>query len=253
MSFLAAIRFLTVFPVIQRREFSAEEVGRSSVWFSLIGLLLGGILVGVDSLLDGHLEEPVINVLLIIAMAVMTGAFHLDGFGDTCDGMFLRRPAEERLRIMSDSRVGGFGVVGLCCLLLLKFAALGALPHDWRWIGLLVMPVVGRWTMVYLLFFFRYARESGKGVVFKKNVTWWRVALSTVIAAAIVAIAGGWGGVALMGAVGLIILLLAIYVNHGLKGLTGDTYGAANEMAEVLVLVLLPVIFRATHGGCLFD
>lgn len=252
MSFLAAIRFLTVFPVLQRREFSSEELGRSSAWFPLIGLLLGGILVGLDALLDGHLEEPIVNVLLITAMVIMTGALHLDGFIDTCDAIFLRRPAEERLRIMSDSRVGGFGVVGACCLILLKFVALGAVSDDWRWMALLLMPVVGRWTMVYLLFFFRYARQTGKGLIFKQNVNWWRVVVATVIALAVAIVVGGVGGVAVMAAVGVLIFLFALFLNHGLKGLTGDTYGAANELAEVLVLILLPLIFDATDGGCIF-
>jgi len=218
----------------------------------VIGLLLGGLLVGIDALLEGHLEEPVLNALLIIAMVIMTGAFHLDGFIDTCDGIFLRRSAEERLRIMSDSRVGGFGVVGACCLILLKFAALGAVQDEWRWMALLLMPVVGRWTMTCLLFFFSYAKEYGKGLVFKQTVNWRMVVVATTTALAVALIVGGVGGAAVMIAVGTLILLFAVYVSHGLKGLTGDTYGAANELAEVLVLILLPVLFDATDGGCIF-
>jgi adenosylcobinamide-GDP ribazoletransferase len=252
LSLLAAIRFLTVFPVIQSREFSAKEVGRSSAWFPLVGLLLGGLLVGMDALLEGHLEEPVINVLLIAAMVIMTGALHMDGFIDTCDSIFLRRPAEERLRIMADSRVGGYGLVGACCLILVKFAALGALHDEWRWIALLLMPVIGRWTMVCLLSFFRYARESGKGLVFKEQVDRLRVAIASLTALSVAVVFGGLGGLLVMAIVGLLILLFAVYLNHGLRGLTGDTYGAANELAEVFVLVLLPVIFDATDGGYIF-
>ena len=252
MSFLAAIRFLTVFPVVQHREFSSKELGRSSAWFPLVGLILGGILVGLNALLIDHLEEPVLNALLIIAMVIMTGAFHLDGFIDTCDGIFLRRSSEERLRIMSDSRVGAFGVVGACCLILLKFAALGVVQDEWRWIALLLMPAVGRWTMVWLLFCFTYAKQDGKGLLLKQHVNWLMVVIATAITLTAVTIVGGGGGVALLAVIGLLILPFAIYLNHGLKGLTGDTYGAANELAEVLLLILLPVIFEATNGGYLF-
>lgn len=249
MSFLAAIRFLTVFPVVQDREFSTEELGRSSAWFPLVGLMLGGILIGMDFLLEDHLNGAVLNMLLIITMVIVTGALHLDGFIDTCDGIFLRRPAEDRLRIMSDSRVGGFGVVGACCLILLKFAALLALPHDLRWGALLLMPLVGRWTMTCLLFLFPYARDEGKGLVFKQQVNGSRVIIATSIALLAAIVVGWTGGLLVIAVTGLIVLFLASYISHGLGGLTGDTYGAANEIAEVAVLVLFPVVFDAIGGG----
>ncbi|MDY6834866.1 MAG: adenosylcobinamide-GDP ribazoletransferase [Chloroflexota bacterium] len=249
MSILAAIRFLTVLPVVQNREFSTEELGRSSAWFPLVGLMLGGVLVGMDFLLEDHLNGTVLNMLLIITMVMITGALHLDGFIDTCDGIFLRRPAEDRLRIMSDSRVGGFGVVGACCLILLKFAALLALPHDLRWGALLLMPLIGRWTMTCLLYLFPYARDEGKGLIFKQQVNGTRVIIATSITLLVSVVIGWTGGLLLLAATGLMVLLLASYINHGLGGLTGDTYGAANEIAEVVILILFPIVFDAIGGG----
>ena len=249
LSLLAAIRFLTIFPIMQGREFSAQELGRSSAWFPLVGLMLGGILVGLDVLLDSYLNGMILSMLLITVLVIMTGAFHLDGFIDTCDAMFLPRSPQEKLRIMSDSRVGSFGVVGACCLILLKFTALLVVPHDLRWGALLLMPVVGRWTMVLLLFAFPYAKKAGKGLLFRENVDSLRLVIASVVTLAAVAIVGGALGVAVMAGVGLVILLLAMYVNHGLNGLTGDSYGAANEVGEVILLILFPVIFDFTEGG----
>ena len=81
-------------------------------------------------------------MLLLVLLALLTGGLHLDGFMDTCDGLFSLRAPEERLAIFRDSRVGSFGVVGAATLLLLQWTALGALPPGsarpccssrWQW------------------------------------------------------------------------------------------------------------------------
>ena len=66
-----------------------------------------------------------IAVLLGMATAVLlTGALHEDGFADTCDGLGGGWNAEERLRIMKDSRIGTYGALGLVFVVLLKFFVL---------------------------------------------------------------------------------------------------------------------------------
>ena len=245
MGFWTALGFLTIIP-LRRREMSAEELGRSLGYFPLVGLAIGLILVGLDHLLSLILPSSLVDALLIVSLIIITGALHLDGFIDTCDGFASGKSPQERLEVMADSRTGSFGVIGVCCLLVLKYAALGSVTGTIRLAALLLMPVLSRWTMVYATFAFPYAKKAGKGHAFSQQASWQGMAMATLIALAL----SLWlmppmpMGIGLMAALWLIILGVANYLKRRLGGLTGDTYGAINELAEVLVLILIPLLAR---------
>lgn len=238
--FLAAVQFLTVIPL--HRDVTQKELGRSLVYFPLVGLGIGAVLFGLDRFFILFLPAAVGSALLIVVLVLLTGANHLDGFIDTCDGMAAGRSPQERLDIMCDSRVGGFGVVGACCLLLVKYVSLLFLPGAYRMAGLLLMPVLGRWAMVYAIFAYPSARKTGMGQTFKEQTDRWKMIIATLIAIAIsVALMKLWG-LALMAAIWLSVLVLASFLKGRLGGLTGDTYGALNEVVEVFVLILVPLV-----------
>lgn len=241
MSFWAALQFLTIFPTPIRHKVTAKTSGKSLTYFPLIGLILGAILLGLNYVLVLILSSPVVNALLIIALVILTGAHHLDGFIDTCDGVIAGSSQKERLSIMSDSKVGTFGIVGAILLLLLKYASLSAAPIL---PALLLMPTLSRWAMVSIIFTFPYAKRYGMGLAFKQGANWQRLTITTVISLVVaVAVLKLWGLV-LMAALWLIAFGIASYFRSRLGGLTGDNYGAINELAEILVLLLIILIGR---------
>jgi adenosylcobinamide-GDP ribazoletransferase len=147
MSFFTALRFLTAIPLPLKHSDSAEDMARSTVFFPVIGLIIGGILVGLNLLLGLFLPRAVVNVLLIVSLVLLTGAMHLDGFADTFDGMAGNKPVEDRWKIMHDSRNGAFGITGLVLVLLVEFVALNSIPAGLMVMSLLIMPVLSRWAM----------------------------------------------------------------------------------------------------------
>lgn len=246
MGFLRALEFLTIIPSFIKRETTPREVGRSLAYFPIIGLGIGGLLYGLDQLLQLALPSALANIMLLIALVALTGAHHLDGFIDTCDGMAAGRSPEERLAIMRDSRVGGLGVVGGCLLLLAKYVSLLVLPGGYRLEGLILMPVLSRWTMVYAIFGYPYAGGArGMGHAFKEEANWQRLAIATIVALGASLLLMKALGLVLMAAIWLILVMMAFFLKRRLGGLTGDTYGAINEMIEVCVLILVPVIADA--------
>ncbi|RLC93212.1 MAG: adenosylcobinamide-GDP ribazoletransferase [Chloroflexi bacterium] len=249
MGLLLALKFLTVIPLPPRHQAAAEDTGRSVVYFPVAGLLLGLILVGLDRLLELALPASLTNLLLVIVMVAITGALHLDGLADTCDGVMLRTSPRERLRIMADSHVGTFGVVGVCLIILLKYVALSAISDDLRVPALLLMPSLSRWAMVFAIGSFTYARETGTGQTFKSQASSGRVAIASVMAIVISVTVAGYGGLALIAALCCVVFGMASWFRQRLGGLTGDTYGAISEVVEVLVLILLPLLARivSTH------
>ncbi len=238
--FLAALQFLTVIPL--RRDVTRREIGRSLAYFPIVGLGIGAALFGLDRLFDLFLPPALGSALLIVALVLFTGANHLDGFIDTCDGMVAHRTPQERLAIMRDSQVGGFGVVGACCLILVKYVSLLFLPGAFRMAALLLMPTLGRWAMVYAIFAYPSARSEGLGQAFKEQANWWRLVIATLIAIAISVALMELFGLAVIAAIWLIVVIMATYLRRKLGGLTGDNYGAINEVIEVFALILVPLL-----------
>jgi adenosylcobinamide-GDP ribazoletransferase len=226
-----------------RRKTEVGQLGRSLAFFPFVGLVIGGLLYGLDRLLELAFPMALVNIMLIIVLVVVTRALHFDGFIDTCDGLAGGRTPVARLEIMRDSRVGGFGVVGACCLILLMYVSLSVLPDEWRMEGLILMPAIARWTMVYAVVAYPYARGGGGlGTSFKEGARWLWAAVATAIALAACMGLMWLEGLAVMAGAWFIAFIAAFYLSRKLGGLTGDTYGAINEVIEVAVLILIPLI-----------
>jgi len=208
LRFLAALKFLTIIPLPWWREVSSEEVGRSTGYFPVAGIIIGLILAGLNWLLGLVLPSAIVNALLIVSLVLISGALHLDGFVDTCDGM-------------------------------VKYVSLNSVPEPLLMATLVLMPVLSRWAMVYAIFAYPYARPSGVGKVFKQEASWQRLVIATLIALAVALVLAQLAGLVIMLGVWVIVVAMASYLKRKFSGLTGDTYGAINEVAEVCVLVLV--------------
>ncbi len=235
MSFLTAVRFLTILPAGKRYP-SGEELAASQGFFPLVGLLLGLVLAGMDAGLSRIWPEVLSNAFLIVFLIVLTGAIHMEGFLDTCDGLLGGHNREQRLQVMRDRHVGAFAVAGGISLALLKWAALLSLPQPARFPILVLFPALSRWSMVLVLRTFPYARSEGLGSAFQRGSTWTRTGMAAGIALAGSVLLAGIGGALLFIMVSLLGWLLGMGMCRLLGGLTGDTYGAINEITEVMAL-----------------
>ena len=139
---LSALHFLTTIPLLPQRPYSHAEFGRAVGFFPLVGLLIGGILAGLNALLKLAFPPAVAAALTLTAWVALTGALHLDGLLDSLDGLLGGHDAATRLEIMKDERVGAFGFAGGVLLLLVKFAALNDLPAAQMLPALILAPVL---------------------------------------------------------------------------------------------------------------
>ena len=146
---------------------------------------------------------------------------------------------------MHDSRVGGFGIVGVVLLLLVKYVSLNSIPAPLMMVALVLMPVISRWAMAYAIFAYPYAKPSGLGKVFKQGTSWPRFTMATLIALVVVvalALLAGLAIIFVMFLIWLVTVAVAAYLKSKFSGLTGDTYGTINEVAEVGVLIFVTLL-----------
>ncbi|MDX1367536.1 adenosylcobinamide-GDP ribazoletransferase [Pseudomonas sp.] len=235
---LIALQFLTRVPVRLGGMPAPEQIGRSLLWYPLLGLLIGGLLLGLHLLL-GATPMLLQAALLLAAWVAVTGGLHLDGLADSADawaGGFGDR--ERTLAIMQDPRSGPIAVVLLVLVLLLKFAALVTLLDAGAGLLLLLAPWLARGLLPLLFLSTPYVRAGGLGQALAEHLP--RRQLPWVLAAHGVAILlFGWAGLLALLVTGLMFVCLRWLMLQRLGGTTGDTAGALLELAESAVLVTL--------------
>lgn len=240
-----AVALLTILPLRDAAP-AGRPYGRAMAYYSLIGAVIGGVLAGVTALLEWvglTANVPLLTAALVLAAwAALTGGLHLDGWADCCDALFVPVDRQRRLEIMKDPHLGGFGVLGLVLLLLVKLAALTwVIGSEHALLALVAVPAVARWAAVVAARMFPSARPGGMGDTFRAGLGPVALAIATIIALAATAPLL-WAGslpwaVVVWGAVVIAFLALAFLAQARLGGLTGDVYGGVVEVGETAALV----------------
>ncbi len=246
---LVALEFLTVLRLRQRGgpTLDRQAFAQAQALYPLIGLLIGLLAAGGWVLLDLVLPRPPADLLAVLLLVGLTGGLHIDGLGDTADGLLATRDLESRLAIMRDPRIGSYGAIVVAGALLLKWSALAGMTEQGDVLAALVVaPVAARTALVFVTGRYPYARADGMGAGFP--------AVARGTAGMVAAITGIVIGVTLYGPAGTLLVagtagamtLFARWPNRVLGGLTGDVYGMLVEIAEVAVLLV--VVAGAQNG-----
>ncbi len=241
---LAIFQFLTRIPVPESwtKDFDFNRFVEGIIWFPVVGLVVGAFATAVFYVTSQFFDSALAAAGYVLALALITGGFHLDGLADTCDGIFSARKREQMLEIMKDSRLGTNGGLALIFIILFRVLAvdhLAAIAGDMLWFYLIAAPVAGRSLLVLLMYRQTYARENGLGNVFIGKVTARQTVITLLMGAVLVASLGQITAIRAW----LITLIFVFgyqrFIHKRLGGQTGDTLGAGNELFEVFFLLML--------------
>lgn len=241
-----AIGFLTRIPVKTSSEFD-PNFNKSIVYFPFAGLILGIIYFMTLYIGDLIFGSFVGGIFTVTATVFLTGGLHLDGLGDTFDGLYSNRDKERILEIMKDSRLGTNALLGIMINLILKIGMIDLLVKNNMIYVILIMPIVGRLALCLSCYKGKPAREQGMGNVFigkiqKKDF--------------IISVLSGFGfiflytfsfydlRIFLLTSISAFFVLISVYLyrNHvyrKIDGITGDILGAICELSETLYLIVL--------------
>jgi len=238
-AFLLAVQFLTRLPVPGADPMAAHDLGRAVLFYPLVGLLLGALLVALAILLVGappHLAAA----LLLVVWVLVTGALHLDGLADSADAWVGGHGDRQRtLAIMKDPYAGPAGVTLIVLVLLVKYAALHALLATADHAALLLAPLLGRTAIPLLFLTTTYVRPGGLGDAMARHLPH-RGAAVMVGAAGLLALM--LSGFAVLSVAAVLLLSLRALMRRRLGGATGDTLGASVELVEAAVLVTAALV-----------
>ena len=235
--FIAAIQFITIIPVGRADTFDPP---RMIPYFPVVGLLLGILMAVFDQFATALWSRPVASLLDVLFLAVLTGAFHLDGLGDSADGLLGQRPKEKALTIMKDSRLGTMGLVAIVFGLAVKWAGIAGLDAQ-RTLLLIIVPAYARAGMLFGMRFLEYGRpEGGTGLDFFKSKLEWS-AFRGVAAPVILSVFLGWDFIWLNLAFVTLTAILVWYFKRRIGCVTGDMLGAMAEILESGLFLLISI------------
>ncbi len=234
-AFIIALQFLTRIPTPQIKTFSEQDQARAALFYPIVGLLIGVILVLVSWQFNA-VNPNIIAAILTLIWVGITGALHLDGLADSSDAwMGGLNDIEKTHRIMKDPLLGTGGVVAIVLILLLKFSALTVLVSEQQFLALLLAPVIGRASILLMMLSTDYARKQGlvSAVIEHLNL------FAVKIILGVIGLFCAWVSLkALLILCALLYLLRRVMIRR-INGFTGDTLGATVEISEAFWLLAI--------------
>ena len=239
--FRLACQMLTRFPAARGIDYAPALDAAAVRFYPAVGILVGLAAGAVFAAAYGLFGPFSAAVLAVSATALLTGAMHEDGLADTADGIGGGRTAERALEIMRDSRIGVYGVLALVLVLAIRVFALAGLSP---WVGFATLVAahgLSRWSVVIVIATARYVRASGTaspvaGPVPQAS----HLAAGATALICLVPVGFAASPLAALGALaGLAVGHLAVrgFFQPKLKGYTGDTLGATQQIGEVGALL----------------
>jgi len=227
-----ATQFLTRIPVPGVTELSADELSRSSVWFPIVGAVVGALPALVLLLFAGR--TPLLAAALALLLWVwLTGALHLDGLGDLSDALAAsHRDPKRFLTVLADPHLGTFGVVSVVLALILKLAAMTSFhPQD-----AFALPLLCAWARLGPSGWSRWLSplKPGQGERFA-----WAPNVSAIVIWTILLLVASAAVAPVLCAAPLVLFLWGLWLHARLGGMTGDCLGAGIEVSEVILLLVL--------------
>lgn len=250
--FIGILQFLTRIPIRVDIGFD-EEFHKTMYYFPLVGFVLGILyfIIGIVSnlMFDGYIT----SVNILIATVILTGGLHLDGVGDTFDGIYSYRDKEKILEIMKDSRLGTNAMLSILFLILLKVGLIYAIVESGYLYNLIFMPVFARMSIVIASYKSVTPRKNGMGNVFigkpdlKIIITG---ILYTIIIVSFMCInifkissIELYRIIAFMPVMIILTRMFVKYIYSKIDGITGDILGCTSELMEVIYLIYIYLIF----------
>ena len=228
----AAVQFITILPAGAPRYRPREMIA----YFPLTGLLLGLILAIFDALACLAWPAATVAVLDTVLLIALTGALHLDGLGDTADGLLGHRPREKALDIMKDSRIGAMGLVAVTACLAMKWAGISGMTEH-RFLFLLLIPAWSRSGMLFGIKYLPYGRpDGGTGhALFNEPLQW--IDFRWLLPVLVLTLITGRSGIGLLLTFIILTAVLIGYFGKRMGGITGDMLGCMTEVLEAVLFI----------------
>jgi adenosylcobinamide-GDP ribazoletransferase len=237
----AAITFFTRIPIWKIMEIPVENYRKIICFWPLTGWITGAI-TALSWLGFSHIFPPTIAIVLALAIRVLlTGGFHEDGLGDFFDGFGGGKTKADILRIMKDSHVGSYALIGIIFYYLLLINMLISIPKEFVMLVLLVGDPLSKFITSIMMNLLSYARTESES---KSKTLYDKLSPKRLIVAGIFGILPTlffldkifW--ICMLAPIAVIFFML-FYSKKKIGGYTGDICGVSALLCELSFYVAI--------------
>lgn len=234
-----ALGFLTRLPMTMQLNYNPQTLNASSRYFTLVGALLGLCMAAVYLAATTVFPATVAVLLVLIANLLMTGCFHQDGLADMADGFGGAFDRVRKLEIMKDSRLGTYGSSALIATLAMQYVLL--LELESLVVALIVGQALSRCVAASLIYDTPYAADPDASKAKPLSVSMSTSDMAVLLFTAVLVLLLLPVKVALTVVLAVLLMrsLFKRFIHAQIGGYTGDCLGAAQQLSESCVYLVL--------------
>jgi len=241
--FIAILSFLTIIPMPKAYSFNLNTIARNMHFFPVCGGIIG-IIVGFIAFFSSmFLPQYITSFIILVTFVIVTGVHHIDALADFADGLMVKGDRESKRKAMSDPIVGSAGATALIINFIGLFIALLSFDSSLKLLyAIVASEIIAKYVMVMQASVGDTA-WSGFSSAFtiemkKRN----KITISTIITIVLVLNIEGVLGLLTLGIVIIIGFIIYIISYRNFGGVSGDVFGASNEIARLSSLLILSTL-----------
>jgi adenosylcobinamide-GDP ribazoletransferase len=231
--------FLTIIPTSNT---DLETVAKYMYIFPIVGIAIGLIIGSLALGLSLFLDPIIVSLLVVGALAIITGIHHIDGLADFADGLMTKGKKEKKLQAMKDVSTGSAGILSIVLFVVGMILVLSLMSGFVLFQAILLSEILSKFSMVLQASLGRSAAIGSNSPFVQIMKDKKRLAISGLITIIPLVIIGGTTGLILFGACIALTLFILTISTRNFGGITGDVLGATNEITRLSSLVIFASI-----------
>jgi adenosylcobinamide-GDP ribazoletransferase len=241
--FIGILSFLTIIPMPKAYSFNLNTIARNMHFFPVCGGIIG-IIVGFIAFFSSmFLPQYITSFIVLVTFVIVTGVHHIDALADFADGLMVKGDRESKRKAMSDPIVGSAGATALIINFIGLFIALLSFDSSLKLLyAIVVSEIIAKYVMVMQASVGDSAWSgfsSAFTIEMKKRS---KITISTIFTIVLVLSIEGVLGLLTLGIVIIIGFIIYIISYRNFGGVSGDVFGASNEIARLSSLLILSTL-----------
>jgi len=227
--------FLTIFPSSNS---TLENIAKYMYIFPIVGITIGVLVGSFGFGLSFFLDPLLVSLLVVSSIAIVTGIHHADGLADFADGLMVKGSKDKKLKAMKDLSTGSAGIVALVLYLIGLVIAISLTSGFDLFRAILISEILAKFSMVLMASFGNSALPGSNSPFLKIMKDKKKLAIAFIIMLIPVIIVGETVGLVMLGVTVILTIFLLVLSTRSFGGITGDIFGATNELTRLASLLV---------------
>ncbi len=227
--------FLTIIPTTNS---NLETIAKYMYFFPIVGIVIGLIVGSIGFGLSMFLDPLIVSLLVVVSFVLLTGIHHTDGLADFADGLMAKGTKEKKLAAMKDLSTGSAGIVAIVLYIVGLLIAISLSTGYQLFLAILLSEIFAKFSMVLMASIGKSASLGSNSPFIEMMKNKKKLLLAAVITLIPLIVLGGSTGLLLFGVGTTFTMFLVILATRSFGGITGDVFGATNELTRLASLLI---------------